>query len=142
MGFCLGSFIRSLQDRLGELQIPVADLTPCEGIQRIGCVVEPVVGQGSVHCFADLCGFTDNPFVQRLRDNWHRRVAGVWNFVVLSKTEGVPQFGAEIAVPFDPVLRQFQHAANRCHLRHRKAQRVGPEFVHDHKRVDSVAFGL
>ena len=142
MGLKLCGFVIALQDGFGELQIPVANLAPCECVKRVGRVVEPVVGEGLVDRFPHLGRFTDDPFVQRLADVWHRGVAAVRDLVVFGKAEGIPQLCPEVPIAFDPVLRQFQHAADSRHLGHGKAQGVGPEFVHNNERVHDVAAGF
>ena len=140
--FQFGGLVGALQDWLGKFQIPVANLAPCERIQRVGCIVETVGVECGIHGFAGFADFTDDPFVQGLRDLGPRRVAHIRNFIVFCKTERIPKLGAKVAVPFDPVLADFQHATKGRHLRVGEPQSIGPEFVDHVERVDDVALGL
>ena len=141
----LGSLWRIvLQQGFGQLHIPVADLAPDKGIQRIGRVVETVVIQCGVDLFADAGSFADDPFVERVVD---LGVAGVGHCldtivkhaVHLGETVGVPQFGAKVAVAGDALCRQFQVTPHGGHRRQGKAHRIRAVFVNQVQRVQHVA---
>lgn len=142
LSFQFGSLVCALQDRLGEFQIPVANLSPCERIKRVGRVVETVGVEGRIHGFTCLADLADDPFVQRLRDFRAGRVAHIRDLIMFCKAERVPKLGAKVAVAFDPVLADFQHATKGRHLRVGEPQSIGPEFVDHVERVDDVALGL
>jgi hypothetical protein len=59
--------VLALQQRLGELQIPVAEDAPDMGVDRARRVVEAVAGQRRVDRLAQPRGLADDPAVDRLR---------------------------------------------------------------------------
>ena len=95
--------IVALQDRFGELDVPVADLAPCEGVKRVGGVVEAVGFQGGVDVFADLAV---SPMIHLLSVCVASGSVrpGVRDLVMFGKAEGVPELGAEVAVALDAVF--------------------------------------
>ena len=57
----LGFF--AVEEGFGELDVPVADPAPDEGIERVRGVVEAEGGEGRVDLFADAGGLADDPAV-------------------------------------------------------------------------------
>ena len=66
LGFCQFVCVVALQQRFGQLDIPIANLAPNKGIERVGSVVEPVGGEGCIHLFTDFGSLTNDPFVDGL----------------------------------------------------------------------------
>ena len=101
-GLCF-SFCGSVpikQERFGELDIPVADFAPDEGIKRIGRIIETIGFKCRIDSFAHLGGLTDDPFVHSRAGLWHGPVRAN-SLVHFRKACCVPELGCEVAIAGD-----------------------------------------
>jgi len=141
-GAGLGGMV-ALHQGLGKLHIPVADLAPGEGVERVRRVVEAEGGQRLVDRDAGARRLADDPAVDGMGgcgNGGHRR--GGEDAVHFGKAGGVPELGGEVPVAGDAVLREFQVAPHGGHRGHGKAQGIGAEFVDEGEGVDDVAQGF
>mmetsp|Transcript_29137 Transcript_29137/g.56146 ORF Transcript_29137/g.56146 Transcript_29137/m.56146 type:complete len:296 (+) Transcript_29137:2967-3854(+) len=133
----------AFENRLGQLDIPVAKRAPHKGVKRAGGVVEPVIGQCRVNRFAGARDLALDPAVGGECCRRDRVAVGhVKGAVALAKAGRVPEFGAEIPVARDALGVEFQRATKRGHRGGGKAQRVGTVFVDQVERVHDIAGGF
>ena len=95
--------VLAVKERLGKLDIPVANLAPDEFVKRVGGLVEAEVVKGGVHLGQRAGGFADDPAVGGGMDGGGRGLGGMTlpNPVHLGKAAGVPQLGAKVAIARD-----------------------------------------
>ena len=135
--------VGALHDRLGELDIPVADHAPDELVERIGGLVQAEVGQGLVDRLVGAGEFTQHPLVDREAGRRGIEALRQRRAIHLGEARRVPQLGREVARALDPGRRQPQAAGLRCgQRRHGEAQRVGAVFVDQLQGIDHVPLGL
>ena len=135
--------VLALQDRLGELDVPVADDAPDELVERGGRIVQPELGDRLVDAVVGARQLAQHPFVDRELGRRRIETLGQRRAVHLGKARGVPELGGEVARALDPRRRQPQAAGLRGrHRRHGEAQRIGAVFVDQLQGVDDVALGL
>ena len=141
-GFNLGSFVITQQHRFDEFEIPIAEDVPDETIGRARRLVETIPFNLDREIGGDAGDFPDDPFVDVLRQCCGIKTFDAGTFVHFAEARSVPEFGAEVAIAFHAVRREFDVAALSRHCRQREAQGVGAVFVDQLERVDDIAFGL
>ncbi|CCJ87390.1 hypothetical protein BN133_3767 [Cronobacter dublinensis 582] len=120
------SFAAAIHDRLGELQVPVAELVPGEFVQDARRDIEAEVIQRLTIRFHGLVEFRQDPAV---RQRQHFLAAVETAVLILGvhqhEAAGVPQFVTEVAVAFETLHIPVDIAAGRGQRRQREAQGVG-----------------
>ena len=113
-----------LQHRLGEFQVPVAELVPGELVGRLGREVEAIAGEALVHGARGRIQAGPDPAVGE------RELLGPGTLVLLGCHQHVagrvPQLVAEVAVALDAPEVEAQVARLGGHGCEGEAQRVGP----------------
>ena len=132
---------RAIKQRFGKFDVPVADLAPDKGIQRVRRVIKAVLGQRRIHLNPHPRGLADDPAVGgggggRGRGRCHMPLPDA---IHLGKAAGVPQLGREVAIAGNALGIQLQHPAQTGHCRIGKAQAVGPVLIDDLQGVDDIA---
>src|SRR3546814_19600838 len=107
----LGLIRFALQQRLGELQIPVAVGVPDELVERLRRLVEAVALDGPPHPRFGLGELADDPAVDPLPVAGGIEAGVVAALVHLAEAGGVPDLGAAVAVALDAALRELHVAA-------------------------------
>ena len=119
----------ALQHRLGELQVPVAELVPGEFVQRRGREVEAVLGERAVDLRERGGEARDDPAIGdgefRVADQI--ALARSPSTVISTKRARVPQLVAEVAVAADAAEVEVDVARRAGQRGEREAQRVGAE---------------
>ena len=115
-----------MQDRLGELDIPVAEGVPGEMVERVGGVVELEVldRRGD----ARRRSRASDAAIQRLTVSVApagSKPGTSAQLVHLGIARRVPQLGREVAIALDAALGELDVAALRRQRRQGEAQRVG-----------------
>ena len=113
-------FITAIENRLGHLNIPVAERTPYKLINtvcRIGkAEIVQVLGQ-VVRC---LFYFGNNPFVDRVFDGINIKIVRQYALVHLAKTCGIPQFGSKVAIALNTRFRNVNVTTLGFHCSHKE----------------------
>ena len=124
-----------------ELEVPVAELVPCEVVQRFACAAELVVVQRRIHLGANLFHPPQNPAIGigQLGDigQWCRAGA-----VHQREPGGVEKFGGEVARGAGVVLTDGQVTAWAGAAGQGEPQRVRTEGLDPVQRIDPVAARL
>ena len=140
--FGFRSAIRPGEQRLRELQIPVAINVPDEAIGRVRRIVEAI----GFDRFGNLGGgprcFVRDPAIERfLRRLWidlcNRRTT-----IHLGEPRSVPELGRKIAVALNTLRGKLDVAALRRHGGKSEAQGIGAIVIDQRQRIDDVAFRL
>ncbi|CCK17247.1 hypothetical protein BN136_3257 [Cronobacter universalis NCTC 9529] len=120
------SFRAAVHDRLGQLQIPVAELVPGEFIQNARRDIEAEVIQRFTVRFHGLVEFRQDPAIGQRQHFLAAVEAAILLFGVHQhETAGVPQLVAEVAVAFETLHVPVDIATGGGQRRQRKAQGVG-----------------
>ncbi len=133
--------VLAVEQGLGELDIPVAELAPDKAVKPLRRLVEAIARQRVVQRDPRPRGLADDPAVHGV--GGLRLACGRGEHPVhFRKPHRVPDLGDEIAVRLDMLRAQLGVAAHRGHAGQGKAQRVGAIGVDQLQRVDDVALGL
>ena len=103
----------ALQDRLGELDIPVADDAPDELVERGGRLVQAEFGDRLVDRDVGARQLAQHPLVDRELRRAGIEALGQRRAVHLGKARGVPELGGEVARALDARRREAQAAGLR-----------------------------
>ena len=141
-GLGLGGPVLANQNGLCELQIPIAVDVPDETVDFAGGVIETIGFDGRGDLARSARGLVNDPSVERFLRGGRIELGGNGAFVHFRKAAGVPELGRKIAITFDPLRRQLDVTALRCHRREREAQRIGAVFVDQMQGIDDVALRL
>ena len=138
-GVLSGAFGWGRQQRLGQLQIPVAEAVPGKAVDRIGIGIEAIGRDRGFQRPRGRGDFADDPAVDGvLRRRW-RLACRAGDAIRLAEARCVPQFGGEVAIAFNALFIELDVAALAFHRGQREAQRVGAELVDQHQRIDGIA---
>ena len=140
--FGLGGLVGAVQDRLGELQIPVAECVPDEMIGRVRRIVEAVLLDGFGDGGGRALRFAGDPAVDGLLRAGRVEILRRQAAVHLAEARRVPELGREIAIALDAGGRQLDVAPLRRHRREGEAQRVGAILVDQVEGVHDVPLRL
>ena len=138
----LGSLVRAVEDRLDELEIPVAEHVPHELVEGARRLVELVFTERLANLRLGAGRLPRDPAVHRHARRQRIMVRVMRHAVHLGETCGVPQLGAEVAVTLDARLGQLDVATLRGHGGEGKAQRVRAIGIDQFERVNDVALRL
>jgi hypothetical protein len=130
--------ILPVEDRLDELQVPVAELVPSVLVEAARVVVEAVRFEG-LRAFSDhpLQG-AENPSIRQLHGPGQRFVKGGAVKVHKGETARIPEFVDEVSVPLDPLLGEANVSSLGGEGSQGKAEGIGAVAVHDDERIDDV----
>ena len=138
----LGRAVGTGQQRLRQLDVPVAIDVPDEAVGSGGGLVESV----SLDRLRDLGGrlrrFVRDPAVERFLGGFRIETFDARRAVELDKARRVPQLGREVAVVLDVLRPEPDVVPGRDIARQREAQRIGAVLVDDAERIDHVALRL
>ena len=141
-GLALRGRVLAQQQRLGELDIPVAVGGPQEMVQSQGRLVEAIGLERRGHGSGGLAGLADDPAVEGLAAAGGVEVRTQRRLVHLHESGGVPELGDEVAVAFDPGGAELDVAALRGRGQQGQTQCVGAVVVDHLQGVDHIALGL
>src|SRR5262252_11041996 len=129
-------------DRLDQLEIPIAVNVPDKVIDRASGLVETEGLNGFGDRARRALGLAGDPAVER--DLGASRIeAALWHAVIdLREARGVPKLGREVAITFDTACAELDVASLRRHGCKRESQRVGAVSVDQAKRIDDVPLRL
>ncbi len=127
--FGLGGFVRAGEDRLDQLDIPVAIDVPRELIERRRGLIVFVFLDRLGHGIARARRLARNPAVDGDARRHRIEIRVMRHAIHFGKARRVPQLGGEVAVAFHALLGELDVAALRRHGGQREAQRVGAEFI-------------
>ena len=126
LGFRLqGALLAPLQNRLRQLQMPIAKQVPNEAIRGVGGIVEPEGFDGCAGLRDRLCGFAENPAIERRANCCGFETDHADTAVQFGETRSVPELRGEVPVAFDAAFRELDVPPLRGHRGQREAQRVG-----------------
>ncbi|MNH03251.1 hypothetical protein D3C79_625080 [compost metagenome] len=125
-GAALFRFAAVAHHRLGQLQIPVAELVPGEFIQNVGGQIEAIGIQRFAVSLHRTVEFGQDPAVRQRQHFLAAVEAAVLTFRVHQhKAAGVPQLVTEVAVAFQALHVPVDVTAGRGQRRQGEAQGVG-----------------
>ena len=139
-GFAGIPLIRQL--RLDQLKIPVTVIVPDKLIDAVRGLIETVFLDRNGNLFGGIGQLGDDPLIDRffrIVEAFRHAFRAAIHF---QKTAGIPDFGGEIPVTFDPAFGQLDIPALRRHRRQREAQRISPIFFGKIERVHDIALGF
>ena len=113
-----------LQHRLGQLEVPVAELVPRELVERRGGEIEAVLAQGRFDLLQHLAEARADPAVRDRQLRGAASTGAVRRRVIDDEARGIPQLVAEVAVARDAAEIEADVAARRGERREGEAQRV------------------
>lgn len=116
-----------LQNRLGQLQIPVAVIIPDEFIERPGGQVKAVGVKVSRHCFRHLAQSGEYPPIREVQVGQGGRTLGQFSsgHIQQYKAGRIPYFVAEISITLNPIEIKANIPPGAGQSRKAEAQRVG-----------------
>ncbi len=138
----LGLLVVAGEDRLDQLEIPVAEDAPDELVDGGGRLVELVGFDAGGHGAGGALGLPSDPAVQRVAHALGIEVALAHAFVHLGEARRVPELGGEVAVALDALRRELDVAALGGHGGEREAQRIRPVLIDEAQGVHDVPLGL
>ena len=128
--------------RLGQLQIPVAELVPGELVQNACGNIEAEAVQRFAVGFDGLVEFRQDPAVRQRQGHLAAVKAAILIFGIHQhKAAGVPQLVAEVTVTFQTLHIPVDIAAGRGQRRQGKAQGVGTVRLNAVRELLLGAFG-
>ena len=129
----------ALQDRLGELDIPITERAPHELIQEARSLVEAIGVESGGDRSAAVGRARRDPTIDGEPALRRREIGNKPAGVHFRIPRCIPQLGREVSVPFDAAFGEFDITPRRRQGSQRETQRIATVTVDQLERIDDVA---
>src|ERR1700722_10088344 len=122
--------------------MPVGEHAPDKSISRVRGIIESIGFDRARRLRRRRGRLAKNPAVERFAYRRWIETLDAKAAIHLGKARGVPEFGREVTIAFDPGFAELDVPALRRHRGECEAQGIGAETVDEVERVDDVALRL